>query len=205
MKEKVYVVNHGVGNTVAILNLLEKMGFSPVRINSGEEIAEIKESGAHLILPGVGSFAAGMNSLNEKGLTQPLLDHASSGGHIMGICLGMQLLCESSEEGSIPGLGIIPGNLVRMQSFGNHRVPHVGWEKIQVTTPDPIFEGLSKFRFYHNHSFSLLSPSPHELASINYSNRYSVVIRKDNVIGVQFHPEKSHVEGKRIFMNFLNQ
>jgi glutamine amidotransferase len=205
MKNKVYVVDHGVGNTVAIMNLLRKMGYPTEKIQSGDSLINVDYSESKFILPGVGSFNAGMNSLNGKGLSRLLKDHAKSGGHILGICLGMQLLLDSSEEGAIPGLGIIPGDLVRMESSYGFRVPHVGWERIEISKSDPIFDGLHKLRFYHNHSFALPSASPYELAAIDYSAKYSVVIRKNNAIGVQFHPEKSHMDGQRIFTNYLNQ
>ena len=205
MSVKVYVVDHGVGNTVAIMNLLRKMGYPAQKVQSSDPLVNIDHSKSKFILPGVGSFNAGMNALNRKGLSKLLVDHATSGGHILGICLGMQLLLDSSEEGAISGLGIIPGDLERMESADGYRVPHVGWEKISISNPDPIFEGVQKLRFYHNHSFALPSPSTHELASIDYSKRYSVAIRKNNVIGVQFHPEKSHENGQQIFTNFLNQ
>jgi glutamine amidotransferase len=205
MKDKVYVVDHGVGNTVAIMNILRKMGYTGQQVDSSESLVNVDYSNSKFILPGVGSFNAGMNALNAKGLSKLLVEHAASGGHILGICLGMQLLLDSSQEGPVPGLSIIPGDLQRMKNAHGYRVPHVGWEKITITNPDPIFEGVDRLRFYHNHSFALPSPSTHELAMIDYSKKYTVVIRKNNVIGVQFHPEKSHYDGQRIITNFLNQ
>jgi len=205
MKDEVYVVDHGVGNTVAIVNLLRKMGHPTRKVESSDSLVNLDYSNSKFILPGVGSFNAGMNALNAKGLSELLVEHANSGGYILGICLGMQLLLDSSEEGAVSGLGIIPGNLQRMKSADGYRVPHVGWERIAISNSDPIFEGVHKLRFYHNHSFALPSPSTHELASIDYLNRYSVAIRKNNVVGVQFHPEKSHDDGQKIFKNFLNQ
>lgn len=205
MKDKVYVVDHGVGNTVAIMNLLRKMGYPAQKVESSDSLVNADYSNSKFILPGVGSFNAGMNALNTKGLSELLREHAATGGYILGICLGMQMLLDSSEEGAATGLGIIPGDLQRMESVNGYRVPHVGWERITITNSDPIFEGVHKLRFYHNHSFALPSPSTHELALIHHSNRYSVAIRKNNVIGVQFHPEKSHEDGQRIFTNFLNQ
>jgi imidazole glycerol phosphate synthase glutamine amidotransferase subunit len=187
------------------MNLLRKMGYPAQKVQSSDLLVNHDHSKSKFILPGVGSFNAGMNALNTKGLSPLLIEHANSGGHILGICLGMQLLLDSSEEGAVSGLGVIPGDLERMESADGYRVPHVGWERISIIHSDPIFEGVRKLRFYHNHSFALPSPSTHELASIDYSKRYAVAIRKNNVIGVQFHPEKSHDEGQKIFTNFLNQ
>jgi imidazole glycerol phosphate synthase glutamine amidotransferase subunit len=204
MRQNVYVVDHGVGNTVAIMNLLRKLGFPAQKIESSTILNNVDYSEAKFILPGVGSFDAGMASLNDKGLARILVDHASSGGHILGICLGMQLLFESSEEGSLPGLGIIPGRVIRMASSVGYRIPHVGWERIDISSQDKLFDRVSKFRFYHNHSFALASPSPYELASIKYSDKYAVAVRQNNVVGVQFHPEKSHSDGQSIFVNYLS-
>jgi imidazole glycerol phosphate synthase glutamine amidotransferase subunit len=201
---KVYVVDHGVGNTVAIMNLLRKMGYSAEKVKSSSQLSGVDFSKSKFILPGVGSFDAGMNALHERGLSKLLVEHGNSGGHILGICLGMQLLLDSSQEGAVSGLGIIPGSLVRMTSSAGYRVPHVGWETIEISKPDAIFAGVSKSRFYHNHSYALPSPSAFELASIDYSDRFAVAIRLDNIVGVQFHPEKSHSEGRRIFINYLS-
>lgn len=205
MSDVVYVIDHGVGNTVAIMNLLRKMGYPAVKVQSSQSLTNVNFSKSKFILPGVGSFDAGMKSLHDKGLSQILIAHGNSGGHILGICLGMQLLLDSSEEGVVAGLGIIPGKLVRMKSTSQYRVPHVGWEKIKISNSDQIFTGIDKFRFYHNHSFALPSPSPFELAAIKHAESYTVAVRKTNVVGVQFHPEKSHVDGQRIFTNYLNQ
>jgi glutamine amidotransferase len=205
MTNKVYVVDHGVGNTVAIMNLLRRLGYPAEKVQSIQTLRDRDISKSKFILPGVGSFDAGMNSLNQSGLSELLSEHARAGGHIFGMCLGMQLLLDSSEEGTSPGLGIIPGRLIRMPNTNGHRVPHVGWERIEISKSDPIFTGISKFRFYHNHSYAIPSPSKYELAIIDHSNRYVVAMRRNNVVGVQFHPEKSHTDGQRIFVNFLRQ
>ena len=205
MIDKAYVVDHGVGNTVAIMNLLRRMGYSAEKVQSSQSLSGVDYAKSKFILPGVGSFDAGMKSLEERGLSKVLIEHGNRGGHILGICLGMQLLLESSEEGTALGLGLLPGKLAHMTSSNEYRVPHVGWEKIEVSSPDQIFTGINNFRFYHNHSFALPSPSPYELATIDHIERYTVAIRRENIVGVQFHPEKSHSEGQRIFSNFLGQ
>lgn len=205
MKPLTIVVDHGVGNTVAITNLLRKLGIPSIKINSTRELIDVNYSHAKFILPGVGSFDSGINSLRDSGIAEVLVKHAKSGGNILGICLGMQLLLDSSEEGNLPGLGIIPGTAIKMKGSRGYPVPHVGWEKVQPIKKDRIFDNISKFRFYHNHSYALTTLSPYAIATINYSEEYCVAARQDNVIGVQFHPEKSHSEGEWILKNFLNQ
>jgi glutamine amidotransferase len=204
VKGTVIVVDHGVGNTVAIANLLRKLGVSSTRIESATNLTGKDYTDAKFILPGVGSFDSAMNSMRTSGISEILINHARSGGHILGICLGMQLLLDSSEEGNLPGLGIIPGKAVRMVASKNYPIPHVGWEKVIPVKKDEIFEHVSKSRFYHNHSYALTTLSPYAIATINYSEEYCVAARKENTIGVQFHPEKSHSEGELVFKNFLN-
>jgi glutamine amidotransferase len=199
------VVDHGVGNTVAITNLLRKMGVSALRIESRSDLINMKYTDAKFILPGVGSFDSAMQSLRDSGIAEILIEHAKSDGCILGICLGMQLLLDSSEEGKKPGLGIIPGKAIKMIGSRSYPVPHVGWEKVKPVNNDRIFENVSKFRFYHNHSYALTASSPYSIATINYSEEHCVAARKENAVGVQFHPEKSHSEGERILRNFLYQ
>jgi glutamine amidotransferase len=205
MSNLVYVVDHGVGNTVAISNILRKIGVGVVKVRNSSELMSVDYAKSPFILPGVGSFDAGMQSLMDSGLSKLLINHANSGGKLMGICLGMELLCDSSEEGDLEGLGIISGRIVKLNGTQEKRVPHVGWAEVKKITEDPIFEGIKTQRFYHNHSYGLPSGSPFEIARLEYSDEYVVGLRKGNVVGLQFHPEKSHSDGERIFINFLAQ
>jgi glutamine amidotransferase len=197
------VIDHGVGNYVSILNLLNKMGIDSTRVRSSTDINSLNPDNDKIIIPGVGSFDTGMSALKFLGIQQDLRDFSTEGGGVLGICLGMQLLFESSEEGFEKGLGIFPGRLKRIEENVDHRVPHVGWHFVD-SDDDWLFSNIDKKRFYHNHSFALEAPSDFEIASIQYSKKYVVAVRKGNTVGVQFHPEKSHSSGERIVSNFLN-
>jgi glutamine amidotransferase len=200
---KVGVIDHGVGNSIAILNLLRKIGIEAVKIQDASEFEGFSPSDSKIVIPGVGSFDAGMNALRASRLDAAISKFAGAGGGILGICLGMQLLFEGSDEGSSQGLGLIPGHLVAMKSNPQFRVPHVGWEPITPVKEDLIFSGITRLTFYHNHSYALPSPSPFEVARIQYSDQFAVAARNENVIGVQFHPEKSHSSGEQLMKNFI--
>lgn len=204
MKNKVAVIDHGVGNSIAILNLLRKIGIEAVKIQDASEFEGFSPSDSKIVIPGVGSFDAGMNALRASRMDAAIRRFAVAGGGILGICLGMQLLFEGSDEGSSQGLGLIPGQLVAMKSNPQFRVPHVGWEQITPVKDDLIFSGITRLTFYHNHSYALPSPTPFEVATIQYSDQFVVAARKENVIGVQFHPEKSHSSGEQLMRNFVN-
>ncbi len=200
---KIGVIDHGVGNSIAILNLLRKIGIQAVKIQDSAELEAFSSGDSKLVIPGVGSFDAGMNALRTSGLDKAISNFASAGGGILGICLGMQLLFERSDEGSCEGLGLIPGELIALKGNLRFRVPHVGWEPIVPVKEDLIFSGITRLSFYHNHSFALPSPSPFEIARIQHSDQVSVAARNKNVVGVQFHPEKSHSSGEQLMKNFI--
>lgn len=202
--KRIGVVDHGVGNSIAILNLLRKIGIEAVTIQDANEFEGLSPSDSKIVIPGVGSFDAGMNALRASRLDGAIIKFAEAGGGILGICLGMQLLFERSDEGSSEGLGLIPGELIAMKSDPQFRVPHVGWEPIIPLKEDLIFSGITRLAFYHNHSYALPSPSPYEIARIQYSNQFAVAARNENVVGVQFHPEKSHSSGEQLIKNFIS-
>jgi glutamine amidotransferase len=197
------VFDYGVGNIVAISNLLQKIGVNFKKISSPDDLHGIQSKDLKVILPGVGSFDSGMRSLGESGLTQTIKDLANTDVQILGICLGMQLLFEESAEGVLPGLGLLKGALVGLKAEETFRVPHVGWQVVKKSREEPLLEGIQKLSFYHNHSFGLKSPHEGEFASIEYGGSYAVGVRSGNVSGVQFHPEKSHGAGEKLIRNFV--
>ena len=201
--KKIGVIDHGVGNSIAILNLLRKIGIEAVKVQNTAEFQGLSPSESKIVIPGVGSFDAGMNALRASRLDIAITEFAEAGGGILGICLGMQLLFERSDEGSSEGLGLIPGELIAMKSDPQFRVPHVGWEPVIPVKEDLIFSGITRLSFYHNHSYALPSPSRFEIARIDYSEQFVVAARNENVIGVQFHPEKSHSSGEQLMKNFI--
>jgi glutamine amidotransferase len=202
----IVIVNSGVGNVRSVANMLKR-----IRIEGqiADDPASI-ESADGLILPGVGSFDAAMRRF-RSGAVRETLDRKAREGTtpILGICLGMQLMGDRSEEGSEPGFGWIRGELKRFQPSDGGitpiRVPHMGWNIVQVAAGDPLYAGFdSEPRFYFDHSYYFV---PHDPGSCASSTRHGIEfaagIRQGLLFGVQFHPEKSHRFGLRLIENFV--
>lgn len=196
----VSVISYGLGNLGSVVNMLHRIGTDPRVVSSPEEI----ESSERLLLPGVGAFDAGMSLLGDAGLVEPIREFAGSGRPILGICLGMQLLLDSSEEGTKSGLGLIPGHSERFDESTGVRVPHVGWNLVAPVRKDPIFSDLpEEARFYFVHSYRVVPTNEVDvLAVTEYGPPFASMIRSGNVIGAQYHPEKSHAFGMQILRNF---
>jgi imidazole glycerol-phosphate synthase subunit HisH len=201
----VVVVNAGIGNLGAIPNMLKRLGVA-ARIT-----ADATEIGAasKLILPGVGAFDAAMSSLGRLGLID-VLNHKALEERvpILGVCLGMELLAADSEEGNLPGLGWIAGRVVRFQFEGIHpapRVPHMGWNYVHPTSIGSLFADLGGMpRFYFAHSFHVVCDDPADVAGFTrYGYAFASAVQHQNIAGIQFHPEKSHRFGLKVFENFL--
>jgi len=196
------VLNLENSNAPAVKLVLEKLGHSPYLTCNGDDFTSL----SHLIVPGVGSFAAVVEEVTAKySLRDSLTVFASSGKPLLGICLGMQLLGTGSEESpGTPGLDILDFNVVAMQnSDGQFPIPHVGWNQIDITIPSPLFEGIpTGTDFYFSHSFHV-TDSNYELTHTNYGERFISGVGKGNIFGVQFHPERSQEFGHRLLENFL--
>lgn len=202
----IVIIDYGMGNSASILNMIQRVG--------GEAIVSSKlgdiETAAGLILPGVGAFDNAMHKLQQSGIVHAI-KHRLQHGHtpFLGICLGMQLLFDSSEEGSLPGLGLLPGSVKRFDGpafeSGKLKVPHMGWNIVQPTPGQPLFEGLQADpRFYFVHSYHVVCDHTDMIAaSCIYGFPFTCAVRQDNIWAVQFHPEKSHKFGMQIFKNFL--
>lgn len=198
------IIDYGVGNLGSILNMLKRVG-APAIVSSEPDAIRAAD---RLILPGVGAFDTGMRNLAERELI-PVLEERALGDRVpvLGLCLGAQLLTERSEEGSLPGLGWIPGETVAfaLDPADTHlKVPHMGWSTVRLPRPLPLFEGLEEeARFYFVHSYHLSCPDPeHVLAYAEHGDEFPAAIGAGNVLGVQFHPEKSHRFGMRLLKNF---
>ena len=198
------IINYGAGNTGSVLNMISKVGG---RAKISSDPSELRDA-RKILLPGVGSFDNAMQKLNNLGLTQPILDCAKAGVPILGICLGMQILSYGSEEGLLPGLGIIPGR-VRRFDF-NHmdsllKVPHMGWNQAKSCKDNPLVNGLdidARFYFVHSYYFECEDPS-NQIFKTQYGHEFTSGVQLDNVMGVQFHPEKSHRHGMQLIKNFI--
>ena len=200
------IINYKIGNLGSISNMFRKIGTEVV-ISSG--ITDI-EKAKKIVLPGVGSFDNGMNNLKKLGEI-PILNRKVliDKTQVLGICLGMQLFAKKSGEGKLPGLGWIDGEVVRFKfknDQGNLKVPHMGWNTIKIKKDNILLKDMyQEMRFYFAHSYYLACNSLEDiLATTNYGYEFPSIIQKENIFGVQFHPEKSHKFGMIILKNFSN-
>jgi glutamine amidotransferase len=189
------VVEIGVSNLRSVLNALQRVGVAPTVTGAAADIARADA----IVLPGVGAFGAAMDALRAKGLVEPLRAAAGAGKPVLGICLGMQLLAESSEEhGAHAGLGLIPGRVVRLEPSPGYRVPNIGWYPTHAAGGETPFARLgADAHFYYVHSYHFACASPADVAAtIDYGGRpLAAAVRRGSVFGVQFHPEKSQDAG----------
>lgn len=194
------ILDFGMGNLRSVRNAVYQNGFDPVLINTAANFDDI----SHLILPGVGNFSAAIPEIENRQLRQPILNFVASGRPLLGTCLGMQLLMTTGEEGgSYSGLDLIPGKVIRLEGDGL-RVPHVGWNILNMEQAHPIFQNIKSGRdFYFVHSYvAVCEHSNDMLASTEYGGVVTAVVGRNNVVGVQFHPEKSQINGLRLLENF---
>lgn len=200
---KVVIVGFGIGNLGAIPNMLQRLGVD-TRIS--RDPATIRAAD-RLILPGVGAFDAAIQALRKYDLVPVLNDRVQAGLPVLGLCLGMEIMASDSEEGTLPGLGWIPGRVVRftLPPGDVRRIPHMGWNYITPVTDLPLLHELGERpRFYFAHSYHFVAASPGDVAATTtYGIPFASVIHHDNVTGIQFHPEKSHRFGLKLFENFL--
>jgi glutamine amidotransferase len=196
------ILDYGVGTIGSLLNMFRKLDLEAHVVSTPDELA--RES--RLVLAGVGAFDHAMRELGIRGLIEPLTNYVKSGKSLLGICLGMQLLVESSDEGDFPGLGYIRGKCRRLTppiELGL-RVPHMGWNGIVVNQDSSLFVGLEAAnRFYFAHGFFVdCSDNSNVLAWTRYGSQFASMIVQDNIVGVQFHPEKSHIFGMTLLENW---
>lgn len=191
------VIELGCANTASVLFALDRLGAEAKLSSDQAEIRGAKK----VVLPGVGAAGFAMSRIHElglydiiRGLEVPLL----------GVCLGQQLLFDGSTEGNVECLGLIPGMVTRMEGSRDLVVPHMGWNQLEVTQADPLTEGVTNGEFaYFVHSF-VCPVNDHTLATSTYGQPFAAMVRKGNVWGCQFHPERSSATGARILENFVN-
>lgn len=199
------IIDYGVGNLSSIWNMLKKIGEDAIISNKKEDII----NAGKLILPGVGHFDYGMQHLRESGLIDALNEQVlNKKTPVMGVCLGVQLLTESSAEGKEKGLGWIKGKTVafdKSKLSSAQKIPHMGWTDVSNFERSKLFtEMYEEPRFYFVHSYHLQLDHPDDiLAQAHYGYDFAVGIEHENIVGVQFHPEKSHKYGMKLLENFV--
>jgi glutamine amidotransferase len=195
------LVDYGMGNRRSVEKALEHVG-ADVRRTGDHEVLRAADG---LVLPGVGAFPRAMESLRERGLDRLLEERGRAGVPLLGICLGMQLLFDSSTElEPTRGLGLIGGEVTRLRA-GGRRIPHIGWNGIDLRRPSPLTAGLpdAGAAFYHVHSYAVRPASEEDVvATAEYGESFATVVARGTVMGAQFHPEKSSVLGLRMLANF---
>lgn len=197
------LIDYGVGNLRSVEKALAATGADVQLTQDPQEILAAQ----HVVLPGVGAFGDGMAGLVSRGLVQVLQSVVQQGTPLLGICLGMQLLFESSlEHGEHPGLGLLPGRVLRFPEMGQ-KIPQTGWNQIVVQAESPLLVGLHSGDYaYFNHGYYCAPAIPHDiLATTEYGLMYASVVARGSLYGVQFHPEKSQNVGLAILRNFVGR
>jgi glutamine amidotransferase len=200
----IHIVDYGLGNIQAFLNMYKRLGVPCVRARQAQDLQGVER----LILPGVGAFDHAMELLNASGMRETLeFLVRDQGTPVLGICVGMQMLADGSDEGRLPGLGWVPGRVRSFESLPGARDlprPHMGWNDVQPQAGLPLFKGLeqdARFYFLHSYYFECADPA-HVLASASYGEAFACSVGAGPVWGVQFHPEKSHHWGAQLLKNF---
>jgi imidazole glycerol-phosphate synthase subunit HisH len=199
------VIDYGVGNIGSICNIIHSIGYQSTSVKDPCDIGNY----SHIILPGVGSFDNAMLTLTQGGWVDKLELFIDSGKPILGICLGMQLMTNLSDEGDLSGLGWIKGTVKSFNSaiLDDSRVPHMGWNTVELKKKILAFGNSDEYRYYFVHSYFVACYEKSDiLAQTNYGGvSFVSAFQRENILGVQFHPEKSHKFGKDFFKFFLEE
>ena len=193
------IIDYGIGNLRSVEKAFNSQGLAAV-VSRDEDVLRAADK---LVLPGVGAFKACMNGLRASGFDQLVIDAARAGKPIIGLCVGLQMLFEEGHEfGVHAGLGLLPGRVVRFDK--SLRVPHIGWNQVEIKRAHPIFRDLAdQSFFYFVHSYYVApTDSSCVLGETDYGLRYASICGRDTVVGVQFHPEKSQATGLKLLRNF---
>jgi len=197
------IIDYGSGNVAAIMNVLRRKRIAHFLSGKPSELAEARS----YILPGVGAFDPTMEALTRSGIVAALNEQVlEKRKNVLGICVGMHLLAEGSDEGMAPGLGWIRGRVRRIETarLDRPKLPHMGWNSVSPSGQSPLFRGIDADRgFYFLHSYYFAAADQADVAArVEYGEAMPCAVERGNVFGVQFHPEKSHSNGTRLFENF---
>ncbi|QKF72819.1 imidazole glycerol phosphate synthase HisFH, HisH subunit [Aliarcobacter faecis] len=197
------IIDYNMGNLASVYNACSKFTKDVKIIKNPNDVQNLDK----LILPGVGAYKDAMEHLEQSGLKDPILEFAKTGKPLLGICLGMQLLFESSEEfGHTKGLGLIEGKVVAFDKDKiekDLKIPHMGWNKL-INKDNPLFSGLENPYLYFVHSFHAITKENYIIGKTTYGYTFASAVNKNNIFGFQPHPEKSHNNGLKILENFIN-
>lgn len=195
------VIDYGAGNVFNVLKACDYLGADARLTDDPQEILQADG----IIFPGVGAFKLAMNRLQQRGLDQVLKQAVQAGIPLLGICLGMQMLFESSAEfGLTQGLGLIPGKVVQLPDDGLF-IPQVGWNQNQLKQPSPLFQSVDQEYTYFVHSYYAQCPQQYVVASVDYGVPVPSIVQRGKVYGMQFHPEKSGRVGLKLLQSFFNE
>jgi imidazole glycerol-phosphate synthase subunit HisH len=199
------IVDYGLGNIQAFLNAYKRLDIPAERVTQPGQL----QGATHVILPGVGAFDRAMTLFNQSGLRDPMEKIVQEGSaQVLGICVGMQMLAEGSEEGAEAGLGWVPGfvrHLDRLPKSNGLARPHMGWNDVERSPASQLLGGFVDCRFYFLHSFYFdCASAAYSIGTTEYGGRFSCAVAKAHVLGVQFHPEKSHHWGQALLGNFAH-
>ena len=198
------VIDYGINNSSSVVRMIQKVGGN---VRLGTKPHDLLEA-SKIVLPGVGHFDEGMKLLNESGFSESIKECVLNKKiPVLGICLGMQLLCECSEEGTQKGLGLVPAEVLHLEDSSREelKIPHMGWNTLEITRPNPLIqESPEEQRFYFVHSY-YVQPRSDELciARTLYGTKFCSALNSENIFGVQFHPEKSHRFGISLMRKFV--
>lgn len=198
------IIDYGMGNLRSVQKGFEKVGHQATITSDPEQVLAADK----VVLPGVGAFEDAIAELRQRKLDGPILKAIDSGKPFLGICLGLQLLFESSyENGQHKGLGVLPGEVVRFELPEEYSIPHMGWNQLQIRRPAPILEGIPDgTHFYFVHSYYVVPRDPKVIAvEAEYGKPFCAMVWRDNLFATQFHPEKSQAWGLRMLKNFAER
>ncbi len=198
------IIDYQMGNLRSVQKGFERVGHEAVVTSDAAQLADADK----IVLPGVGAFEDAIRELQDRNLVEPIRSAVADGRPVLGICLGMQLFFERSfENGEHVGLGLIPGDVVQFDLPSEYKVPHMGWNQIEVQQSTPLLEGIaSGTHFYFVHSFHVVSKDTQAIAATtDYGSPFCSIVARDNLFATQFHPEKSQEFGLQILRNFAER